>query len=280
MAPFSRNWVFTLQGETPPQFIPEKMKYMVYQQEKAPTTGQLHYQGYVVFHEQQRMKGASALVPRSHLEVRKGTHQQAIDYCTKQESRHQEPVTHGDATDGRATNGEREKHRWDDIKAAAQAGNFEEVPSEIYVKHYRTLKDIHDDHRPKPAILKHKRCGLWIHGPPNAGKTTLALEAFPDAYLKDPTTDYWKNYEGEEVVIIDDIHESNKATFLRNFREWINIAPFRARTFYGMRLIRPRLVICTSQHHFRDLTSGMADNAALEVRMDEIHIEQQIPRDS
>lgn len=273
-APFTRNWVVTMYGDDSPRFDEETMRFLVYQREKCPNTGRLHWQTYVVFKKQLRTKAVSNLFHNAHVEPRKGTHEEALAYCEKEESRVSPPVRFGDPSDSREASGEREKQRWDDIKKAAQEGRLDDVPSDVYVRHYRTLKDIHDDHRPKPAIGKTKRCGLWIHGVPNTGKTTVALQTFPDAYIKDSTTDYWKGYEGEEVVIIDDIHDRNKEVFRRHFRDWINTIPFRARTFYGMRLIRPSHIVCTSQEHWRALFTDPADVAALEARMDEIEFKK------
>lgn len=272
--PFTRCWLFTSYREEFPHFDEAKMKFLVYQREKCPTTERLHWQSYVVFHKQYRKKSALRILGNVHVDPRKGTHEQAIAYCEKEESRVTPPVRFGDPTDGREDNGEREKQRWDDIKQAAKEGRLDDIPSDVYVRHYRTLKDIHDDHRPKPAILKNKRSGLWLHGPPNSGKTTAVLNAFPDAYIKDPSTEYWKNYEGEAVVVIDDIHNGNKEMFRKHFREWINIAPFRARTFYGMRLIRPEHVICTSQEHWRTLFHDPNDVDAMEVRMEEMELKK------
>lgn len=78
----------------------EWVVYLCGQYEKAPSTGQLHFQGYV--------HGRTAIGLQSlkkelglttvHLEVRRGTHAEARAYCTKEESRApgQDPLELGD----------------------------------------------------------------------------------------------------------------------------------------------------------------------------------------
>lgn len=41
-------------------------------------------------------------------------------------------------------------------------------------------------------------------GPPGIGKSTKAVTEFPTAFLKDCDTKWWDNYQGQEVIILDD----------------------------------------------------------------------------
>lgn len=82
-----RNICFTSFNEVAPVFDEESMAYMIYQQEKAPTTGKLHWQGYVEFKEQTTTKNAKRFLGDStHLEARKGSQEQAINYCKKSDT--------------------------------------------------------------------------------------------------------------------------------------------------------------------------------------------------
>lgn len=86
----ARNWCFTsfsldlncvqLHAE-----LPANMKYLILGEEKCPTTGRLHGQGYVEFRTPVRMTQVKKILgdPSVHLEIRKGSRQQAIDYCKK-----------------------------------------------------------------------------------------------------------------------------------------------------------------------------------------------------
>lgn len=41
-----------------------------------------------------------------------------------------------------------------------------------------------------------KNRAIWIYGPPKTGKTTYALDCYPNAYLKDPSNLFWEGYTG------------------------------------------------------------------------------------
>lgn len=62
-------------------------RYMIYQLERAPTTGQLHYQGYIQFKQQISLTGCNKLDGHTHFEVCKGSPSANKDYCTKKETR-------------------------------------------------------------------------------------------------------------------------------------------------------------------------------------------------
>lgn len=75
----------------------EDITYVVFQRESAGTTGREHWQGYAeaskvlsVKQWQTRLKVGSA-----HIEKRRGTQQQAVEYCKKTDTRLSEPVELG-----------------------------------------------------------------------------------------------------------------------------------------------------------------------------------------
>lgn len=71
------------------------MVHLVYQLERAPTTGTLHYQGHLCLKSPTTINGARGLLPTgSHLEISRDVGA-AISYCTKEDSRVSGPVEHG-----------------------------------------------------------------------------------------------------------------------------------------------------------------------------------------
>ena len=89
------NYIFT---DNTLEFIPEKcdfLKYAVWQKEKAPETGHIHYQGYIELTKKCRITALKKIYPTIHFEIRKGTQQQAIDYCKKEETRVEGPFIFG-----------------------------------------------------------------------------------------------------------------------------------------------------------------------------------------
>jgi len=104
-AAVSKNYVFTINNPTAPvPFSEPDMHCLVYQLERGEL-GTPHYQGYVEFKRRvslttaQRLLGAAA-----HLERRRGTRRQAIDYSMKEDTRVEGPWTFGnwdDVTQGK-----------------------------------------------------------------------------------------------------------------------------------------------------------------------------------
>ena len=82
--PMRTSWVFTINNPTddddPSKW--EGVKYLCYQKELGEEQTE-HYQGYVLFSSNKRLSALKKLHSRAHWEPRKGTHQQAVDYCTK-----------------------------------------------------------------------------------------------------------------------------------------------------------------------------------------------------
>ena len=81
----SRSWCFTINNWTEKDETAIAMagaRYTVYGKEVGES-GTPHLQGYVYFANKKSMKGVSKLLPTAHLEMRKGTHEQARNYCIK-----------------------------------------------------------------------------------------------------------------------------------------------------------------------------------------------------
>lgn len=65
-----------------------RVRYIIYQREKCPTTDKLHWQGYVELHKSSRIPGIQKAIgdPKAHIQKRRGTQQQAADYCRKDDT--------------------------------------------------------------------------------------------------------------------------------------------------------------------------------------------------
>lgn len=89
----ARSWVFTIQLDEhgdesswiPPTWNEDKMAYLIYQRERAPTTGKPHYQGFVHFKKQCRRQQAQQLLGHENFycSVARGTAEQNRQYCSK-----------------------------------------------------------------------------------------------------------------------------------------------------------------------------------------------------
>lgn len=94
----SRNYIFTLNNPTEQLTFPACVKYASWQKERGEN-GTEHYQGYMELDKPTRVGGIKKWAggwPRAHLEVRRGTRDQARDYTRKEDSRIEGPWEHGD----------------------------------------------------------------------------------------------------------------------------------------------------------------------------------------
>lgn len=79
----NRNYCFT--AWKIPEYNPNTMKYMIYGEEMCPRTKTIHYQGYVELKSPARVVTCKKYFNDDtiHLEKRRGSKNQAIDYCKK-----------------------------------------------------------------------------------------------------------------------------------------------------------------------------------------------------
>lgn len=83
-----RNIIFTSYEVKEPVFDQDIMAFMIYQLEEGNQNHRLHYQGYIEFKGQETLKDIKKILGQKvHIEPRKGSQQQAIDYCKKVETR-------------------------------------------------------------------------------------------------------------------------------------------------------------------------------------------------
>ena len=223
-----------------------QVRYIVYGKEIAPRTGTPHLQGFVVWNHAKTESASRTILRGCHVEVARGTASQAANYC-KEDGDY---VERGDLPSDPAEQGDNERQRWDLAWDSAKAGAIEEIPPDIRIRCYSTLKRIGMDYMPRIDPLPDV-CGIWLFGQSGAGKTRAATSRYPEAFPK-PRNNWWDGYQEEEVVIVDDVDKFDVALGGK-LKHWADFAPFIAEVKGGSRKIRPRLVIVTSQYTIGDI---------------------------
>jgi len=174
--------------------------YILYQKERGEN-GTDHYQGYVQFNGAQRLAHCKKLNARAHWEVRHGTHEQAVLYCTKEDTRIDDPVHLGSpVTQGRRMD---IVDLYDAIKDGKQDAELQEDHTEAYFKYYKAVDRVRANlltpRTEKPLVL-------WYHGATGTGKTRKAYEDHPGAYFKDMSNGkWWDGYRQQDCVVFDDM---------------------------------------------------------------------------
>lgn len=181
----ARDYVFTSWEQ--PIIDNEQCKYWIWGRERCPETDREHYQGFIVFKRTHRIPNAKRILGGGdgvHLEPRRGTRQQAVDYCRKD----------GDVTEW----GVFEQLTFDQL--FKQDLNFlkENYPA-FFCRYHKGL-----------ALLKSSNVAKWrdvdvnvIWGPTGTFKTRRVME-MDDVYKLDPPYTWFDGYFGESILLIDD----------------------------------------------------------------------------
>lgn len=212
----ARNWCFTLNNPewTGPEYkefleTREHVKWFVFQKEKAPTTGTLHFQGFVGFTNAKTMSAVKVVLNslQVHLEPMKA---RDASYAMKEETRVEGPWTYGDfPAQGKRTDFE---SLWNDIKNGA-------TELECFEKHASlTFKCLKSVQRARSLVAKHRnpeeppRVVLWT-GPPGVGKTksvmTWAAKKNYEVYSKTLDGSWFDGYRQQKVVLIDEVDKQD-----------------------------------------------------------------------
>lgn len=264
----SRGWCFTdnrtdLGG---PTFKPDMVKFAVWQRERGGRTGHEHYQGYVYFKNTVSFKQAKQIIgTHAHIERAKGSMQQNIDYCTKEDTRCETdesgPYTFGDFTEEdlvatqRCTErggikkstldqwGERAKHR----------GGIQDIIDNhagIYVRHYNGL------HRLRAWCIQPRDGVTHINvevrtGPSGSGKSSSVYSQFShsEIYSKDETR-WWDGYDGHQVVVFDDFAGDTREIPPTQLLKILDRYPLRVQTKGGyIQVSTVHFIITSTVHH-------------------------------
>lgn len=204
------------------------VEYFICQTEKAPDTGTLHVQGYVVFKRRKRMGGVKKYLglTTAHLTVPKGSAADNKKYCSKEESR----------VDGWST-------EYGDMPVNVGQGSRSDIMAvRDAMMGGASYRDIALEHF--PVWIKY-RAGIaeflgmingyelrelnitWIYGPPGCGKSRYAYDQCPMAYrpLLSQTGVWWDGYAGEDTMILDDL--TGSCCPLSQLLRWMDQYPVR-----------------------------------------------------
>lgn len=216
-----------------------KIQYIIYQIERAPDTGRVHVQGYFCFGSRIRLPGIKKLVKDQtvHAEPRRGTNTQAIDYCSKDESRVEGPFEYGERPE------ESRKRKLDEVKQWVDDGKSElEIAEEFFgqwVRYYRAIREYRLLRQPGRDFKTEVRV---YFGPSGVGKSRRATYETTDAYRK-PLGEWWDGYDGCSDVIIDDFYGWLRFDeLLRCLDRYPHRVPIKG----GFVNFAPRLLIITS----------------------------------
>lgn len=178
-------------------YLPSGVKYIKGQLETGNTTGYLHWQVLVQMEK------------KCTLTYIKSIFGDGINYQLSRSSAADEYVWKDDTSvpNTRFELGQKSLKRnspkdWALVKDLAIQGNFSDIPADILIRNYSSLKRIHVDHV-RPVATEKEVYVFW--GNTGTGKSKRAWEeATMDAYPKSPTSIWWCGYQGHANVVIDE----------------------------------------------------------------------------
>jgi len=196
--------------------------------------GTPHMQGYGELAKVTRWSSIKKSMPRAHLEGRKGSQKQAIDYSKKEGfyTEHGTPKKQG-------ARGDLDRVRDDALEGGMRSvttwGNMQQIRvAEKFLAHNEEARDWQPD-------------VYWLWGATGTGKSRIARELCTnkdDVYVKNTATKWWDGYDGHENVIIDDFRPSWwDLTYMLGL---LDRYEFRVETKGGHRQFKPKTIIVTS----------------------------------
>lgn len=227
-----RAWIFTINNPTSSSSgeylklltLPVEIQYLVYQAEKGDS-GTPHYQGYLILKDRTTLRATKAKIAalfgvdidRPHLEPRRGTHDQAKAYCTKQETRISEPVELGVP--------DKQGKRSDladvcnKILGGKRVHDFLNENTTTIVKYHRGLEYVSflaDATEAKKLRMEIKT--VVLTGPTGVGKTRFVFDRhdIDDIYILNITSEriWFDGYMRNKVLLIDDFNGNIKYHYL------------------------------------------------------------------
>lgn len=259
----SRNYCFTIYPEKEPEFklwekLPETAIYMVFQYEKCPKTEKIHLQGYIEFDTPHRLKRAKELIGSNtiHLEKRKGTRDQARNYCMKTDTRIAGPFELGiwsNKSQGKRNDLEEVA---DAIKTGADYKTIFEINPGACIRYGKGIDRAIAAFEKNEFIDKHVEV-YW--GPTHTGKSYAAWElcGLQSTWSK-PKGQWFDGYEGQENVIIDEFMGDIEIGLLL---QMLDRYPLRVQTKGGFRNWKPKRIIITSNINPEEWYPGIREES-------------------
>jgi len=208
-----KDWCFTLNNpDEDPLIFMERIKeineveYCVFQLEKGEN-GTNHYQGFIQLKHNQRMSFLKNKISRrAHWEPRKGSQDEARDYCMKEDSRLEGPWEYGifhNPQRGQRTDLLR-------IRAMVKEGKplHEIVDLCDNYQQIRFAEKLYSYKQPSTEYIVKEV--YWYWGPTGTGKTREAVDRCPKDNIYICRQSRWMDgYWGQSHVIFDDLRAKN-----------------------------------------------------------------------
>ncbi len=265
----SKHWVLTLNNPTSEDGVePNDFEYLILGKEVGEE-GTPHLQGYCVFKNRQYLSGAKKVWPRAHLEIKRGTVEEAITYCKKDGKFEEWGVVPMES-------GYVEKKRWIDAYESAKARDFEAIPKDMLVRCYHNFKRIAQDNPEIPDDLGEKK-NYWIFAPSQYGKSEYVRKRWGPAkkYIYDKAPNkWWVGYKNQPTIMLEDYGPKQCKHLGWYMKRWADRFSFPIESKGGGRQIRPERIVVTSQYTIEECFADKLEREAIKNRFELLKIKK------
>ncbi|QGF19372.1 replication associated protein [Antarctic virus COCH21_47] len=234
----ARYWILTIPAHEFTPYLPPTVAYLTGQLENSES-GYVHWQLLAAFKTKVRLRGVKAIFgAQCHAEATRS--EAAEEYCGKEETRVDgTPFTLGTRLLKRG-----DSKDWEAIRDSAKRGKLDDIPADVYVRNYNSLRRICTDHM-EPVGIERTVHVFW--GVTGTGKSRTAWrEASMQAYPKDPNTKFWDGYRNHANVVID---EFRGLINISNLLRWFDRYPVNVEIKGGSVVLCATSIWITSNLH-------------------------------
>lgn len=243
-----RAFVFTLNNYTQLEveglWPREGLRYLVYGKELGSEKQTPHLQGYIYVTAKSTIARIKKMIPalqRAHIEPRRGSHEEARSYCIKDGEVSEFGTPPKSIGQGCTMSSELNTAILSPLIEFRTLIENEVISPYSVPTLYKARNILLNEVEP---LTRNSVCGVWIYGPPGVGKSHVAHEMYPNAFIKQQNK-WWDGYEGHETVLLDDLDTNVLGHYLKI---WMDKWPCRGEIKGGTVPLRHKRFIITSNY--------------------------------
>lgn len=212
----SRHHCITFYTKPSYDTLPEFVRYAIYGEEVCPTTQRTHWQAYIELTKPMRLSAIKKLYDDKtlHAEPRKGTRDQARDYCKKDDKF----IELGKWIKGQG-------HRSDLETIVEKLASGESTIHDVMFENPKTYCQYRNGLRDIAFAALERLTPKWrpvevvfITGPTRCGKTREAMEE-AEWRIQSSQLNWFDGYKGEKVICIDEYNNDFSITKLQDLTD-------------------------------------------------------------